>query len=83
MNNQLNVSPFCSAVTKGLMLSWETNKSSFTSGFDCRDCFGNNLSSQCFKKDVEKLEGFQRRVVRMITGLSDVFYSETQSAQSV
>lgn len=27
MNNQLNVSSFCSAVTKGLVLSWETNKS--------------------------------------------------------
>lgn len=27
MNNQLNVSSFGSAVTKGLVLSWETNKS--------------------------------------------------------
>jgi len=27
MNNQLNVSSFCSVVTKGLVLSWETNKS--------------------------------------------------------
>lgn len=36
MNNQLNVSSFCSAVTKGLVLSWETNEpgGSFTSGFD-------------------------------------------------
>lgn len=36
MNNQLNVSSFCSAVTKGLVLPWETNEpgGSFTSGFD-------------------------------------------------